>query len=55
MPFTLSHRLGYFEDADYDNLRSSYDKIRKTLWSFVKRSIADNFSASSMPARFLYL
>jgi four helix bundle protein len=30
----FSHRLGYFKDDHYDNLRNSYDKLGKLLWKF---------------------
>lgn len=30
----FSHRLGYFKDSNYDDLRNSYDKLGKLLWKF---------------------
>jgi len=30
----FSHRLGYFEDGKYDDLRNCYDKLGRLLWKF---------------------
>jgi len=30
----FSHRLGYFKDGKYDDLRNCYDKLGKLLWKF---------------------
>jgi four helix bundle protein len=30
----FSHRLGYFKNGQYDDLRNGYDKLGKLLWKF---------------------
>ena len=30
----FAHRLGYFKDAEYSDLKNGYERLGKSLWRF---------------------